>query len=88
MLFTSKTSASWRRSGRSSRISRAAATEEGGTPVAHGNRKTINGNTLGESHIPVKNMMCAFGVPGNMIHGVPSAGRAERPVDSAVEPGI
>src|SRR5690348_7215817 len=26
-------------------------------------------NRLGGSHIPVKNMMCALGVPGYMIHG-------------------
>ena len=32
-------------------------------------------------------MMCAFGVPGNINHGVPSAGFTERPVDAAVAPG-
>ena len=34
------------------------------------------------------NMMCAFGVPGNMIHGVVGCGVAERPVDSAVANGM
>jgi hypothetical protein len=40
------------------------------------------------AHIPVKNMMCAFGVPGNMIHGTPGAGFSESPVDAAVAPGM
>ncbi len=30
------------------------------------------------------NMMCAFGVPGNITHGIPSAGTAETPSDAAV----
>ena len=34
------------------------------------------------------NMMCALGVPGNMIHGVPDAGAAESPVLSAVANGM
>jgi len=34
------------------------------------------------------NMMCAFGVPANMIHGVPRAGVADSPVDSAVANGM
>jgi len=62
--------------------------EEGGTSVAHGNRKVGNGNALGESHMPVKNMMCAFGVPGNMIHGTPGAAFVVRPVDAVVAPGM
>ena len=33
------------------------------------------------------NMMCAFGVPGNISHGVPSAGFTESPVVAAVAPG-
>jgi hypothetical protein len=33
------------------------------------------------------NMMCAFGVPAPMIHGVPRAGTAESPVDSTVAYG-
>ena len=33
-------------------------------------------------------MMCAFGVPGNMIHGPAFAGTGERPVLSAVAPGM
>ena len=62
--------------------------EEGGTPAAHGNCKVCNGNALGESHIPVKNMMCAFGVPGYMIHGTPGAGFSVIPVDFSVAPGM
>jgi hypothetical protein len=42
----------------------------------------------GVHHIFGCSMMCAFGVPGNMIHGVPSAGFAERPVDAVVAPGM
>jgi hypothetical protein len=34
------------------------------------------------------NMMCAFGVPGYITHGVPSAGTAESPSDSGVAFGI
>lgn len=34
------------------------------------------------------NMMCAFGVPGNMIHGAPGVGAAESPVLSAVAKGM
>ena len=39
-------------------------------------------------HIPVKNMMCAFGVPGNMIHGTPGAAFSVMPVDAIVAPGM
>jgi hypothetical protein len=35
--------------------------------------------------LPV-NMMCAFGVPGNMIHGSVSDGFSGRPVDAPVAP--
>jgi len=62
--------------------------EEGGTTVAHENRRVCNGNTLGEPHIPVKNMMWAFGVPGYMIHGTPGAGFSVIPVDFSVAPGM
>lgn len=62
--------------------------EESGTPVAHENRKAPNGNVLRDSHIPVKNMMCAFGVPGYMIHGTPGAGFSVIPVDFSVAPGM
>ena len=34
------------------------------------------------------NMMCAFGVPGYMIHGVPCDGIADRPVDWLVAFGM
>jgi hypothetical protein len=33
-------------------------------------------------------MMCAFGVPGNMIHGERSLGVAERPVVAGVAKGM
>lgn len=33
------------------------------------------------------NMMCAFGVPGNMSHGAPSWGLSLKPVDAAVAYG-
>ena len=39
-------------------------------------------------YIPVKNMMCAFGVPGYMIHGTPGAGFSVIPVDFSVAPGM
>jgi len=39
-------------------------------------------------HMPVKNMMCAFGVPGYMIHGTPGAGFSVIPVDFSVAPGM
>ena len=53
-----------------------------------GEAKAIIDNTLGDPHIPVKNMMCAFGVPGNMIHGTPGAGFSVIPVDFSVAPGM
>src|SRR5690349_24789130 len=46
------------------------------------------GHRLGSPHIPVKNMMCAFGVPGYMIHGTPVAGFSVIPVDFSVAPGM
>jgi len=45
-------------------------------------------NTLKRVHILGTNMMCAFGVPGNMIQGVPCAGIADNPVDWLVALGI
>src|SRR4051794_24361558 len=42
----------------------------------------------GAHHILGSNMMCALGVPGNMIHGSPSAGCAESPDDATVAPGM
>jgi hypothetical protein len=48
----------------------------------------VGDDALGAPHIPVKNMMCAFGVPGNMIHGTPGAAFSESPVDAAVAPGM
>jgi hypothetical protein len=51
-------------------------------------RRVSGDNALGAPHIPVKNMMCAFGVPGNMIHGTPGAAFSESPVDAAVAPGM
>ena len=51
-------------------------------------RKAGNDTTLGADHIPVKNMMCAFGVPGYMIHGTPGAGFSVIPVDFSVAPGM
>jgi len=62
--------------------------DESGTPVAHENRRAPNGNALQAPHIPVENMMCAFGVPGYMIHGTPSAGFSVIPVDFSVAPGM
>ena len=62
--------------------------DESGTPVAHENRRAPNGNALHAPHIPVENMMCAFGVPGYMIHGTPSAGFSVIPVDFSVAPGM
>ena len=56
-----------------------------GTQVA---AKSGDTNTLGAAHIPVKNMMCAFGVPGYMIHGTPGAGFSVIPVDFSVAPGM
>ena len=50
--------------------------------------KASNDTTLGDRHIPVKNMMCAFGVPGYMIHGTPGAGFSVIPVDFSVAPGM
>ena len=38
--------------------------------------------------IPVENMMCALGVPGNISHGSSSDGVAESPVDAAVAKGM
>src|ERR1700738_4096637 len=38
------------------------------------------------AHIFGTSMMCAFGVPGNMIHGAPSMGLDDRPVDAVVAP--
>ena len=37
-------------------------------------------------HIFGTSMMCAFGVPGNMIHGAPSVGLDDSPVDAVVAP--
>jgi len=62
--------------------------DQPGTPLAHENRKAPNGNALREPHIPVKNMICAFGVPGYMIHGTPGAGFSVIPVDFSVAPGM
>jgi hypothetical protein len=38
--------------------------------------------------MPVKNMICAFGVPGYMIHGTPVAGFSVIPVVFSVAPGM
>jgi hypothetical protein len=51
-------------------------------------RKASGDKALGDPHIPVKNMMCAFGVPGYMIHGTPVAAFSVMPVDAVVAPGI
>lgn len=51
-------------------------------------RRDEAGSALGDDHIPVKNMMCAFGVPGYMIHGTPVAGFSVIPVVFSVAPGI
>jgi len=51
-------------------------------------RKARDNNALQTPHIPVKNMMCAFGVPGYMIHGTPGAGFSVIPVDFSVAPGM
>jgi len=53
-----------------------------------GDPNAMNTNALQASHIPVKNMMCAFGVPGYMIHGTPGAGFSVIPVDFSVAPGM
>ena len=39
-------------------------------------------------YFPGMNMMCAFGVPGSMIHGAPFTGSAVRPTDPAVAYGM
>jgi len=51
-------------------------------------RAAVPTTALGVLHIPVKNMICAFGVPGNMIHGTPGAAFSVSPVDAAVAPGM
>jgi hypothetical protein len=51
-------------------------------------RKASGGKSLQAPHIPVKNMMCAFGVPGYMTHGTPAAGFSLSPVDAPVAPGM
>jgi len=60
----------------------------GDTPGTQSVAKAGDSNTLGGDHIPVKNMMCAFGVPGYMIHGTPGAGFSVIPVDFSVAPGM
>ncbi len=62
--------------------------DQAGTEPAQSTAKASNDNTLGSSHIPVKNMMCALGVPGYMIHGTPCAGFSVIPVDFSVAPGM
>ena len=62
--------------------------EPPGAASAQPKRKASSDNTLPDAHIPVKNMMCAFGVPGNMIHGTPGAALSVRPVDAVVAPGM
>ena len=47
-----------------------------------------DGDHRARPHILGTNITCAFGVPGNMIHGVPSAGFAESPVEVSVAPGM
>ena len=39
-------------------------------------------------YIETENMMCAFGVPGNMSHGDLSDGLLESPVDAVVAKGM
>lgn len=51
-----------------------------------GRRHTEKSNRL-RGHILGTNMMCAFGVPGFITHGMPSAGTAVMPSDWAVAPG-
>ena len=62
--------------------------ESSGTASAQRKRKPSGGNDLPAPHIPVKNMMCAFGVPGNITHGTPGAGFSLSPVDAPVAPGM
>jgi len=59
-----------------------------GTLGTQGDPNAMNTNALQASHIPVKNMMCAFGVPGYMIQGTPGAGFSVIPVDFSVAPGM
>ena len=42
----------------------------------------------GASYIPTENMMCAFGVPGYMIHGPFCDGFADNPVVAGVANGM
>ena len=58
------------------------------TQKTQAERTASDDSALGKPHIPVKNMMCAFGVPGHMIHGTPGAAFSVRPVDAAVAPGM
>jgi integrase len=58
------------------------------SPGTQAAAKASSDNTLCSPHIPVKNMMCAFGVPGYMIHGTPAAGFSVIPVDFSVAPGM
>ena len=51
-------------------------------------RRRTQASTRRVRYIFGTNMMCAFGVPGYMIHGVPSAGVAVMPVEAAVAPGM
>ena len=60
----------------------------GGHTGTQSDSKATNDNASQASHIPVKNMMCAFGVPGYMIHGTPGAGFSVIPVDFSVAPGM
>ena len=58
------------------------------TPGTQGDSNATNDDASQALHIPVKNMMCAFGVPGYMIHGTPGAGFSVIPVDFSVAPGM
>ena len=58
------------------------------SPGTQAKRKASGDNASGDPHMPVKNMMWAFGVPGYMIHGTPGAGFSVIPVDFSVAPGM
>ena len=58
------------------------------SPGTQAIRNASGDNALGDPHMPVKNMMWAFGVPGYMIHGTFGAGFSVMPVDAIVAPGM
>lgn len=56
-------------------------------PLRDDAQTTDEGRTRGR-YILGTNMMCAFGVPGSISHGVPSAGTLGTPVVAVVAKGM